>query len=52
MIPEDKILLIDMSKIPEGYTLETYMEYLKTIEHPELIEGNSLIDKFTDETGL
>jgi hypothetical protein len=52
MIPEDKILVFDIAKIPAEMSTEEFLKYLESLEHPELVEGCILIDKVTDETGL
>lgn len=53
MIPEDKILIFDIQKLPEGISVKEYLEYLETLENPELEEGCTLINKYSkDETRL
>lgn len=52
MIPEDKILVFDVKKIPAEMTVEEFFKHLESLEHPELEEGCILIDKFPDETRL
>jgi len=52
MIPEDKILIFDLDKVPAEMSVENYLKHLESLEHPELEEGCRLVDKFTDETRL